>query len=259
MELYSTIHGTFIGITKEYVHSVATDSVVLLRRPGVQRPDLDHIISTFFPSAKSLHLRYNVSGERAAVRAAYKQQDVTPVIMVDDDSDSEVEVTSGKRPIKREPGVSPPRRRPRLSINTSLSQSLVPALSAMPSSSATLSSSATPSPSATPSSSSTLSTSLTPATTPPLSPKTWPRRLYVSDMAPGFAVMQSNKHLSHPERFYLAFGGEFKYVQGTWNENAAYWYTHSTPQQREEAIAAGRTAPGLWSEFRQRVNAARGQ
>ncbi|KAJ7757856.1 hypothetical protein B0H14DRAFT_2634809 [Mycena olivaceomarginata] len=34
MELYSTVHGTFIGITKEYVHSVATDSVVLLRQPG---------------------------------------------------------------------------------------------------------------------------------------------------------------------------------------------------------------------------------
>ncbi|KAJ7671982.1 hypothetical protein B0H14DRAFT_3537965 [Mycena olivaceomarginata] len=226
-ELYSTIHGTFIGINKE--------------------PALDHIISTFFPSTRSLHLRYNVSGERAAVRAAYKQQDATPIIVVDDDSDSEVEVTSGKRPIKREPGVSPPRQRPCLSINTSLSRLSAPA------------SSATPSLSATPSSSSTLSISSTPATTPLLSPKTWPRRLYVSDTAPGFAIMQSHKHLSHPEQFHLASGGEFKYVQGTWNENAAYWYTYSTPQQREDAIAAGRTAAGLWSEFRRRVNAARGQ
>ncbi|KAJ7894995.1 hypothetical protein B0H14DRAFT_2559015 [Mycena olivaceomarginata] len=211
MELYSTVHGTFIGITKEYVHSVATDSVILLRQPGTQRPDLDHVISTFFPKTKSLHLRYNVSGERAAVRAAYKQQDANPIIVVDDDSDSEVEVTSGKRLIKREPGASPPRQRPCLSINTSLSRSL------------------TPSPL---SSSSTLPTSSTPATTPSPSPRTWPRGLYVLDMAPGFAVMQSQKHLSRPERFHLAFGGDFKYVQGTWNENAAYWYTHSTPQQR---------------------------
>ncbi|KAJ7699506.1 hypothetical protein B0H14DRAFT_3528444 [Mycena olivaceomarginata] len=108
MELYSTVHGTFISITKEYVHSVATDSVVLLRQPVA--------------STKSLHLCYNVSGERAAVRATYKQQDATPMIVVDDNSDSEVEVTSGKRPIKREPGASPPRRRSRLSINTTLWQ-----------------------------------------------------------------------------------------------------------------------------------------
>jgi hypothetical protein len=45
------------------------------------------------------------------VRAAYKQQDNEP-IMVDDDSDVEVQVTSGKHRIKREAGASPPRQRP---------------------------------------------------------------------------------------------------------------------------------------------------
>ncbi|KAJ7328304.1 hypothetical protein DFH08DRAFT_940594 [Mycena albidolilacea] len=238
MELYSMVHGTFIGITKEYIHSVATDSVILLRQPGTQRPDLDHVISTFFPKTKSLHLRYNVSGERAAVRAAYKQQDENPIIIVvDDDSDSEVEVTSGKRLIKREPGASP-QQQPCLSINPSLSRSLTPSpLSSL----------------------STLSTSSTPATTPSPSPRTWPGGLYLSDMVPGFAVMQSQKHLSRPERFHLAFGGDFKYVQGTWNENTAYWYTHSTPQQREDTISAGRTAVGLWSEFCRCVNATHGE
>ncbi|KAJ7693790.1 hypothetical protein B0H14DRAFT_3530943 [Mycena olivaceomarginata] len=132
MELYSTVQGAFISITKEYFHSVATNSVTLLRQPGVQRSDLDHIISTFFPSTKSLHLRYNVSGKRAAVRAAYKEQDATPIVVVDDNSDSEVEVTSGKRLIKREPGVSPPWRRPCLSINTTLSRSSAPGSSTTP-------------------------------------------------------------------------------------------------------------------------------
>ncbi|KAJ7893175.1 hypothetical protein B0H14DRAFT_3427656 [Mycena olivaceomarginata] len=50
--------------------------------------------------------RFGGNGERAAVRAAYKQQDATPIVVVDDNSDSEVEVTSGKRLIKREPGAT---------------------------------------------------------------------------------------------------------------------------------------------------------
>ncbi|KAJ7793458.1 hypothetical protein B0H14DRAFT_3159623 [Mycena olivaceomarginata] len=217
IELYSPIHGTFIRISTKYVHTVSTDSVILLRRPGIRRPDQPQIIDVFLLTSKPIHLRYNIGGERAMVRAAYKQQDKEP-IMVDDDSDVEVQVTSGKHRIKREAGASPPRQRPRLQIDTSiagLSTASSPALSSTASLSAL---------SSTPSSSSALPTPSTPATTPLPSPKpssrTWPRGLYVLELALGFAIMNDpkNKHLARSERFQTAFGHDFKYVYGTWNE-----------------------------------------
>jgi hypothetical protein len=190
------------------------------------------------------------------VRAAYKQQDNEP-IMVDDDSDVEVQVTSGKHRIKQEASASTPRQRPRLQIDTSiagLSTASSPALSSTVSLSVL---------SSTPSSSSALPTPLTPTTTPPPSPKpssrTWPWGLYVSELAPGFAIMNSpkNKHLARSEQFQTAFGRDFKYIQGTWNENSAYWFTLSTPAQQEDAIAAGKTPEGTWSAFHMRVRKSR--
>ncbi|KAJ7913134.1 hypothetical protein B0H13DRAFT_2326662 [Mycena leptocephala] len=62
------------------------------------------------------------------------------------------------------------------------------------------------------------------------------------------------KSLPRIHRFALAFGPQHAYVQGTYNENAGYWAS-ATPALREEAIAAGRTADGLWSQFRKRVRA----
>ncbi|KAJ7278644.1 hypothetical protein C8J57DRAFT_1221486 [Mycena rebaudengoi] len=245
IELYSPIHGTFIGITTKYVHTVSTDSVILLHHPGIRRPDQAQIME-------------------AMVRATYKQQgnpmpimvDDEPIV-VDDNSDTEVQVTSGKHWIKREAGTSPAQQRPRLQVDTSIA-----GLSASPSSA--LSSAASSSAlSSTLSSYSALPTSLTPVTTPPSSPKpssrTWPQGLYISELAPGFAFMNDpkNKNIARSERFHIMFGRDFKYVQGTWNENSAYWFALSTPVQQEDAIAAGKTPKGTWSAFCTRVRESR--
>ncbi|KAJ7939505.1 hypothetical protein B0H13DRAFT_2300787 [Mycena leptocephala] len=263
LEWFSPAHGLWISVSTSYVHTVATDSSLLLRRHGVRGLNEDQVIATFLPTTKPIHLRYNINGERTALRAKYKEKTSNMSTTIDGD-DSDIEVLSDvelvsvsairKRQIKIEPGASPPRQRPRLSVDTS-SAALHPSTSsALPVSS--LSSAASLSPLATPSTS---------ATTPPSSPSpsssasssvVWPRGQYVVDMASGFTLMRNEdyQHLLQPERFKLAFGAGFKYVRGTYQENARYWWTLATPKLKQEGINAGHTPAGQWSEFRKRVN-----
>ncbi|KAJ7131371.1 hypothetical protein C8R44DRAFT_731601 [Mycena epipterygia] len=243
VDLYSPPLRMFIGITLQYVHTVSTDSVILLRRPGVG--NVDDIVTTFFPKTKLSHLRYNLPNERAAVLSNYKK--ATNIEDSDSDieiiSDPEVEIVSSQRVIKQEAGASPPRQRPCLVIDTSVGvQSSAPSSSSSTPSSRFLS--MTPS----------TSTS-TPPTTPILSPApVWSRGLYVVDMAPGFVAMRSTK-LKEEEKdssrhFKRAFGQQYVYHKGTYQDNTWYWWSLASPAMRQEGIDAGRTSAGLWSEFR---------
>jgi hypothetical protein len=65
------------------------------------------------------------------------------------------------------------------------------------------------------------------------------------------------KHIARPQRFQLAFGKQFNYVKGTWNENLTYW-TSASPGLVERGIRAGKTADGLWSTFRKQVRESQG-
>ncbi|KAJ7513194.1 hypothetical protein B0H11DRAFT_2213719 [Mycena galericulata] len=241
----------WVGISTTYVHTVSRDSVVVLRRRGISVADEKGLITTFYPTAKPLHLRYNATGERAALRKEYK----TKGAVVIEDSDSEVQVLSDseveivleprKRSIKQEPGGSPPRQRPRLVIDTS-----VPRAEGSSSSSIPPSSSSVP-------------PSTTPATTPPTSPGplpakskhlVWPRGQYTIDMAAGFDRMKSPAlmDIPRPQRFKHAFGEQYTYHKGTYQENAKYWWAAKSPALKQEAIDAGRTPAGLWAEYRRR-------
>ncbi|KAJ7895832.1 hypothetical protein B0H13DRAFT_1885355 [Mycena leptocephala] len=253
LDWFSPALGMWIGIGARYVHTVSTNCVVLLKRHGVRGCNEDMAIGRFFPQSQPAHLRYNLSGERAAVRKQYKSTTATPILVESDSdvevvSEPEVQAVSRKRLIKIEQGASPPRQRPKLSINTSLGP---PSSSAStvspPSTTFTLTPSETPSTSATtPSSSS-----------PPPSPSSypaWPRGLYVADLGPGFARMKDMELKSMPAaaRFQHVFGSQYEYHKGTYQQNAAYWW-RATPTLRTEGMKAGRTLARLWSEFRERV------
>ncbi|KAJ7433952.1 hypothetical protein B0H11DRAFT_2208620 [Mycena galericulata] len=133
LDRFSPDHGVWIGINANYVHEVSTDCVVILRRRGIRGLREDETIQTFFPSkGNPAHLRYNLTGERSALRAQYKQKGKQAgkegtdryFVVSDSDSNTDVEVvadlrevsTSRKRQLNQDPGSSPARRRPRLFI-----------------------------------------------------------------------------------------------------------------------------------------------
>ncbi|KAJ7188079.1 hypothetical protein C8R46DRAFT_1023557 [Mycena filopes] len=128
LDMYLTRQRLWLGIDIDYVHTVSTDSFLILRRRGVHGPDDDKTIEAFLEQPSPAHLRYNLPAERAAVRASLKSK---AAIIID--SDSEVEVVEerrgkgrGKRVVDNDndksQSLSRPSRRPRLSINTAIAR-----------------------------------------------------------------------------------------------------------------------------------------
>jgi len=73
VELYFPKYKSWVEITRTFVHTVTTDSVVMLRRAGTDCLDLDAIICKFYPETDVVHMRKNLPGERAALSRLYKQ------------------------------------------------------------------------------------------------------------------------------------------------------------------------------------------
>ncbi|KAF7356124.1 hypothetical protein MVEN_00943000 [Mycena venus] len=255
LELYSSAHGVWIGIDINYVHLVSTDCVILLRRTGIHGLDEDKTISTFMNKSNPPHIRYNLHGERATVRADYKKKVEIVISDSDSDADSDVQVirTTLKRPIKQEKP-SPPRSRPRLMIDTS-PRAISPALSSATSS--------------TPFSAlSVISSASTPQTTPPLSPmlplsptlssQAWPHGMFAVDMVHGFMQMSSDELKSIPQsqRFRQVFGQE--YHKSTYGDQTRFWKLAKDKHFKlaQAALDAQRTPAGLWSVLRRRVQGA---
>ncbi|KAJ7166266.1 hypothetical protein C8R46DRAFT_1035532 [Mycena filopes] len=66
LDVYLEARGLWMGVDINHLHEVATDSVLILRRRN--GPDDDDTIERFLPRVALPHLRYNLAGERAAVR-----------------------------------------------------------------------------------------------------------------------------------------------------------------------------------------------
>ncbi|KAJ7758980.1 hypothetical protein DFH07DRAFT_958124 [Mycena maculata] len=233
-----------LAVKVEYVHAVSSECVIMLHQWGIIGKDIDNTIDRMFPASHqlpNLHIRYNLKGEQAAVCAAYKGKGKARVdtidISSDDDDEVEVVTTVQKRSIKREPGSSPPSRRPRLVID--IPDSLpISALS-----------------SSTPTSASTPATSAsTPATTPPPSssqPK-WPTGVYTVDMAAGLMRMDSMElaGMAQDARFENVFGEP--YVRSTFGDSSHQWKAGSQ-SLKEHLTKAGWSPAGLWSVYRMQL------
>ncbi|KAJ7869369.1 hypothetical protein B0H13DRAFT_2063290 [Mycena leptocephala] len=207
------------------------------------------------------HLRYNLKAERTAVRMTLNAiRGNTPLIILDSDSDNEMEVsavtaapTSRKRRIKREDdALSRAPQRPRLAINTDVvSAGCAPPLSAF--------STDSPPPSALSLYSPSLSSASEPAT--PLEPSEpsapalkWPGGMYTVDIVDGILRMDSQElaGMNRGPRFIHVFKRPYK--SATYDDNVRRWKSASSELQRR-SLAAGRTEDGLWSMFRLQLNA----
>ncbi|KAF7293789.1 hypothetical protein HMN09_01174600 [Mycena chlorophos] len=88
LEMYDPKFGMFVGIQASWVHTVHTDSVLLLRRAGTSNPADDENIQKIVVGTVSPHLRHRQPQERVAVRAA---------LLADTDDDIPTTPTPGKR------------------------------------------------------------------------------------------------------------------------------------------------------------------
>ncbi|KAJ7653051.1 hypothetical protein B0H17DRAFT_1147185 [Mycena rosella] len=102
----------WMGINITFVHTVSTDSVVMLRCHGTPGQHEDEMIQKFISDNSAVHLRLNLHQERAAVQTTTKARGLITV----DESDSDIEVIKEpKVSRKQDYGVdgSPPLRRQR--------------------------------------------------------------------------------------------------------------------------------------------------
>ncbi|KAF8155004.1 hypothetical protein K438DRAFT_1987231 [Mycena galopus ATCC 62051] len=72
-------------------HTVAPESVLMLRRRDLECDSFDETVRTFYPANTAVHIRTNLPGDRAALRRLYKQS------KVDDDDESDVEIVATKK------------------------------------------------------------------------------------------------------------------------------------------------------------------
>lgn len=84
VDMYNTKYRLWVKINLSYPHSLSTDSYIFLRRRGVSCVDLTDILKRFTQPA--VHMRYNMPGERLAVREALRRR----AVQLDGDSDVEI-------------------------------------------------------------------------------------------------------------------------------------------------------------------------
>ncbi|KAJ7755546.1 hypothetical protein B0H16DRAFT_1828888 [Mycena metata] len=255
LDLFLHRQRVWIGIDRDYPHTVSTGDVLILRRRGVHGPQDQTTIDKFLAPDAPAHLRYNLPRERAAIRNALKD-----VITVDSDSDVELPEVArqgkgrkGKGKRKARSGdddevlvLSP--RRPRLNIQTS---GLI-----VPSTSTTNSSAASPPPSALFLRSASTTSSMSEPPTPledfiQLPERNaWPSGMYTIDVVAGFLRIESDAVTGTlPSRFNQVFGGTW--TNSTWYYNLKMWKTASEGL-KHAILAAGRTSEGSWSVFREK-------
>lgn len=241
-----------------YAHVLTSDCHIFIRRRGVICFDEEALLQRFLSAPAPQHLRYNMRGERAAVRAAMKAKTKTialPSSPAKSDSDIEFVNNYNTLPLKRVMKDEPEDdlhtlrlRRPRLTITTSPSGSESqpiaipdsPLLSAVSNLSPMWSDNDT---------ASTASTSRSSSSDTLIA--SWPHGMYTVDMVDGFLKMDNpmliSRFPSQSDRFEDVFG--CKYKQSTYGDQKRRW-KRATEQQRQAALGAGRsTTLGLWSTF----------
>ncbi|KAJ7844438.1 hypothetical protein B0H13DRAFT_2364255 [Mycena leptocephala] len=214
----------WMGITIDYIHTVSTDCVLILRPRGMYGPQDDDTIERFLPES-SLHISATIYPPNAGL---------------DSESEGEVEVTAvsitGKRRVedKDTPGPSRPHQRPRLMIDTALSS-----VGSSPSHPLTLDSPTSPPPSAL----SLASVSHSSASEPPTP------GMFTVDVVNGFLQMASEDlaKMNWEARFVHVFKKPYK--SATYDDNFRRW-KNASEDLRRQSLAAGRTEKGLWSTFR---------
>ncbi|KAJ7225093.1 hypothetical protein C8J57DRAFT_1535535 [Mycena rebaudengoi] len=251
LQFYDLRLRLWVHITTDYTHSLTPNGYLLLRRAGVTTGlQQNELIDTFTNLPGPQNIRYNLPAERDAVRQklrAVKRRN--PRIFADDDSDVEIVPYKEPRPKPEAVILRRPILPPIITEGTAMDPII---LESPPPSSSSSRSSTTPS--------LLFSRSSTPSTTPttPLessaSALRWPRGMYTVDMAEGFLQMEGHElgHLSLAARFCHVFGSESPYVAQTYRDQRRRW-TISSEALRTKALAAGRTAEGLWSEFQREV------
>ncbi|KAJ7216342.1 hypothetical protein GGX14DRAFT_604413 [Mycena pura] len=247
LQVYMDSITSFVGIRADYLHTVKTDGVLILRRRGSVGPRDDKILHGFLNQAVP-HLRHRLPQERTA-REALK------AVGTHSDSDSDVEVSDVRQGKRRAHHMSPAsenggriHRRPRLSIDTA-----VPATSSSSSASALTVDSAPPSAlSLAPSTASSASDPASPTSSEvfvsDIRPMPWPQGTYVEDVVPQFLKMHSSEfaHLLRGPRFELIFQRPYK--SATYDAHFGLW--QRAPQVwKEKFLQAGRTKSGLWTAF----------
>ncbi|KAJ7605848.1 hypothetical protein DFH06DRAFT_1310061 [Mycena polygramma] len=266
LETFVEQRRVWMAIDSTYIHTVSTDSTLILRCRGVHGPKDDDILTRFLSPAAPAHIRHNLKAERSAVRTALKVQKRSAQDVLElSDSDSDVEVPSAPLNINKRSAAdersddgSPPRphQRPRLTIDTSVggasSLELSPVSSVPPSAlSLTSTSRSSASEPPTPSLDSPLPTS-------EIRPLRWPEGMYTCDVVQGLLAMDSKDlaGLNRESRFVQVFARPYK--SATYDDNARLWKKASEGLRRQ-SLAASRTKLGLWSTFRKRVNAEQGE
>jgi hypothetical protein len=167
-----------------------------------------------------------LSQERAGVRHEYRK---LKTILSDDRSDVEVISTIRKRDHTTK---TLPRKRPRLSVNTTIVPINVDDNG----------------------DDGNTSTQSTPPSTPggPKNDKgSWMKGLHVVDMVDRFVKMDSPDiaHLPTKEaRFHTVFGKEHSFAPSTYDDQLRRWRS-VTEAERQRALEAGRTSEGLWTVF----------
>ncbi|KAJ7693043.1 hypothetical protein B0H17DRAFT_1200108 [Mycena rosella] len=232
----------WMGINITFVHTVSTDSVVMLRRRGTPGQHEDKMIQKFISDDSAAHLRLNLHQERAAVRTTTKARGLITV----DDSDSDIEVikepkVSRKRDYRADG--SPPLRRQRRRLSVLSVDSPV----------ATMDDS--PQPSTISLVSPTSSFPSTPSPSPAVldlskSPPPWPHGMFVVDVVGGMLKMDTLSG-NRAMRFGQAFS-RAEYKPSTYDDQVRKWRGASATL-KQSAPDAERSSGGLWSTFARRA------
>ncbi|KAF8144268.1 hypothetical protein K438DRAFT_1993001 [Mycena galopus ATCC 62051] len=267
-------------------HTVAPESVLMLRRRDLECDSFDETVRTFYPANTAVHIRTNLPGDRAALRPLYKQS------KVDDDDDSDVEIVATKKAKSKKrtkdnnddelaPSKIKGKKRAKydnkdLRIDTSVvvvsdDDDLTPPLTAASSSSslpATVSSSiTTPASSAASSpllesttlpspSSSSMTTPASSATSSPLLESTTlpsPSSSLEPQGSPPWPAFMSVAEMDSREHFMRAFR-QRAYVPSTVTVQRAI-YEAATAEELKEGITAAGTRDGVWNVWRKTVAA----
>ncbi|KAJ7630262.1 hypothetical protein FB45DRAFT_531639 [Roridomyces roridus] len=230
VDIYTVRYKTWTSTSLDAPHAVTVDTVLFLRRRGVECFKFDDAVATFFPkSASSRHLRLNLPQERTHLRQLYQTH---KPITIDDSSDSEVEVVKETVPRKkrRHDEEQTRRQRPKLTISVDTNRDdhhESPPLTATSASS-----------------------SSTPASTPLTEQPPWPVGMYVVEMVEGFksmATLQGNRQ----DRFTASFPG-YDYKPSTYDLQMLF-FKAATPSDIKRGVDAGTSRAGLWTVWRKTV------
>ncbi|KIJ90813.1 hypothetical protein K443DRAFT_657600 [Laccaria amethystina LaAM-08-1] len=227
-----------------YPHEVSKDSYIFFRRRGIRCHDFQKHLDQVL--AKPPHQRVNMRGKRDSVNKGLrakkeKEKRQPPNVMDNNNSDIEfTDVTPRRHTIKHNRSLSP--------LDGELSackrlRTTSPIISPIPLSSPLSISetlrSLSPSPNESISGSS---------PTPRIRKEVWYTGLYVVDVAKGLKLFNANRSVGKWQSKFSAAFNLPPPPRRSFYDQRDRWLI-ATQAQRDTALAAGRTLPGLWSAF----------